>query len=140
MQLRTILSAIISLGVFSSPAALADKRLPSYDALRAKMIREGYRPLKIAHGTDDYFCFQGFCEAYPEAVTCTAAGLPYCSMGFLRPSARGYIIVDTLGAGIHELDVVRRRVPLKGELCAMRELRHPCSADHDPDKDEDAAK
>ena len=140
MMLRRLSPAVLALGFFCSSGAAAETQKPSYDALRAKLIREGYRPLKIAHGDQDYFCFQGFCEAYPEAVSCTAAGLPYCSMGFLRPSGRGYIIVDTLGAGIHKLDVIRRRSPDKYELCPMREQRSPCSKDIYPDEGKDVAK
>ena len=108
---RLVLAACFAGAMFSAatPAAAAqppfDFRHPKnlgYQEARARLIRAGYRPLRLQHDNKDE-CWPGFCGWYPEALNC--GGMPdyLCQFIFERPgsgtlrSSHRYLIVVTDG-------------------------------------------
>jgi hypothetical protein len=59
--------------------------LGTYPQARARLIAEGYQPLKFPHGELEYPC-NGICDRYPELEDCSGTGMGYCTFVFFRPS------------------------------------------------------
>jgi hypothetical protein len=58
----------------------------NYSEARAKLIRAGYRPLRLQHDERDLECRASFCLRFPEAMEC--GGSAYrCHYIFERPDA-----------------------------------------------------
>jgi hypothetical protein len=45
-----------------------------YQDVRPLLIRAGYRPAPLRHGTNDSYCANGFCRQYFEALNCSGSG------------------------------------------------------------------
>ncbi len=77
---------------------------PRYSTVRAKLIRDGYRPAKLQHDVQD-FCtgeaWSHFCRRFRETLDCMQMGhYDGCDMVFERPAwetaAHGpYLVVET---------------------------------------------
>jgi hypothetical protein len=72
--------------------------LGSYAQVKARLIAQGYRPLKFR--VEDSVDCQGICGAYPELLYCNGTGMNYCKFIFFRPSDRRYQEVETAGEAI----------------------------------------
>lgn len=76
-----------------------------YDVARALLLRSGFKPVPLKHNEDlhsdevDYFCADGFCERYPEALNCTGTGLNPCMFVYASTDKGRYFIVVTRGEG-----------------------------------------
>ena len=74
--------------------------LPHYVSQRTKLIRQGYRPLKLQH--DDRDSYGEFSKRFPEMLGCFGADHTECHFIFER-RARGttkgnrYLVIRTLG-------------------------------------------
>ena len=67
-----------------------------YSAMRARMIKDGFQPLVLKHGGDDYFCTGDvLCRTYPEVLSCVMAGAPACRMAFFNSAKNKYLLVIT---------------------------------------------
>jgi hypothetical protein len=55
--------------------------LGTYAQARARLIAEGYQPLKFPHGALEYHC-DGICDRYPELDDCSGTGMGYCTFVF----------------------------------------------------------
>ena len=98
----TKLAAIAFCAAFLFESAQAgdqtpDLRSKSYDAARALLLKSGFGPVALKHHSDDYFCEDGFCKRYPEALNCAGTGLSPCQFVFSSKDKKGYFIVDTQG-------------------------------------------
>lgn len=107
------MSMLLALAAISSTALAAappfDFKHPGdlgYKEARAKLIRAGYRPLRLRHDKDDQ-CTGGFCTWYPEALTC-GGSMYWCAFIFERPHAQKlplkqrYLVVKTSGEPFFE--------------------------------------
>lgn len=72
-------------------------RSKSYDAARSLLLKSGFKPVALRHNADDYFCLDGFCKKYPEALNCSGTGLSPCRFAYLSSEKKKYFIVDTHG-------------------------------------------
>ena len=98
--------AMLSIGTSAAAAQTPfDFKHPKnlgYREARSKLIRAGYRPLRLQHDSKDE-CWHGFCEWYPEALNC--GGMPeyICYFIFEKPASRSlrpknrYVVVVTEG-------------------------------------------
>lgn len=80
--------------------AIRDNQPPSglgtYPQARARLIAEGYQPLKFPHGALEYHC-NGICDRYPELEDCSGTGMSYCTFVFFRPADGRYRQIITAG-------------------------------------------
>ena len=97
-----------------------DLRSKPYDAARSSLTKSGFKPVALKHNNEDYFCVDGFCEKYPEAINCAGTGLSPCRFAYFSSEKKKYFIVDTHGeirltvTGAHwardyEIEEIRRR-------------------------------
>lgn len=97
----TIATAALALGV-PAPAGAAPsphfERKP-YAALRAQLIRSGYRPVRFVHPSGSDYCADGqpFCRDYPETIYCSGTGASLCQFAFVRVRDHKYFVVSTAG-------------------------------------------
>ena len=87
------------------------RRGTPYPAVRAKLVRLGFRPLKILNRDPgaSVECIDepdGSCRKWPENTDCSS-GIGYCTFLFQRPvPARGWIEVQTVFGAVGVLDVL----------------------------------
>lgn len=68
-----------------------------YAVVRAKLIQNGYRPLRFRHQSDPCPDGQTFCVRFPEVISCSGTGLAMCEFAFFRTGDRKYFAVSTTG-------------------------------------------
>ena len=128
-----------------------------YKTARARLIRAGFRPLRLQHDIDDACWRSGFCKWYPEALNC-GGSLYMCDFVFERPGARHlppakrYLLIHTGGEPIEpernaevlyagpptqfDLHVIWQRKDLKHRGCGNNSIEFRYCPDSDfPDRD-----
>jgi hypothetical protein len=77
--------------------APAERHYEHYPQVRARLIGQGYQPLKLAvvKDKDVVRCAYDQCAQHPEILGCPLAVLGDCAFGFFNPVDRQYYVVKT---------------------------------------------
>ena len=97
-MIAIVLCVLALLGTQAAQGQEMKLRLKSYEAAKSLLIKSGFKPVPLKHNKDtDFFCEEGFCQKYPEAINCSGTGLSPCRFVFFSKEKNAYFIVDTRG-------------------------------------------
>jgi hypothetical protein len=93
------MALMASLTLAAPTLAQGVKQQPIYDALRLKLLQQGYKPVIFERGEKSPCQYHEACSVYPETQACAPTGSAGCEMFFSKgaETLRIYTAGDALG-------------------------------------------